>query len=145
MIWTTSKDVRTIFGLNSNGLNENQMSLVYWSKIYDNISESMEAPSGLVMKDATAVDGWLIKQSKNREMEDKKKELPNQNAGEVFVIASNQKEIKEINNLNSIEGKQVLRSRARDLATKGELDERQFSHVKQEIGIKKNELSFRGK
>ena len=144
MIWGVSKDAKSIFGVSSNQLNDNQLGLLYWSKLYDNIGESMDAPSNAVMKDPLAVDGWFIKQAKKKEAEDKKNALPNQNAGEVFVMASSQKEIKEINSLNSAEGKQVLKSRARDLANKGELDERQFSHVKQDIGIKKNELSFRG-
>ena len=60
-------------------------------------------------------------------------------------MASSQKEVREINSLNSPEGKQILKSRAKDLANKGTLDEQQFSHVKQEIGMRKNELSFRGK
>jgi hypothetical protein len=60
-------------------------------------------------------------------------------------MASSQKEVREINNLNSPEGKQILKSRAKDLADKGTLDERQFSHVKQELGMKKNELSFRAR
>lgn len=144
MIWGGSKDPKSIFGLSANQLNDNQLSLLYWSKLYDNIYESMDAPGNAVMKDSIAVDGWFIKQAKKREAEEKKKELPDQNAGEVFVMASSQKEVKEINNLNSREGKQVLKSRARDLATKGSLDERQFSHVKQELDIRKNELSFRG-
>jgi hypothetical protein len=144
MIWTTSKDTKTIFGLNANQLNDNQMSLMYWSKIYDNISESMEAPSSLAMRDSIAVDGWLIKQSKTREAEDRMKALPTNDASENFVMVSSAKEAREINSLNNAEGKQILKSRVRDLAANGELDERQFSHVKQEIGIRKNELSFRG-
>lgn len=145
MIWGGSKDPKSIFGLSANQLNDNQLSLLYWSKLYDNIYESTDAPGNVVMKDSIAVDGWFIKQAKKREAEEKKKELPNQNAGEVFVMASSPKEIREINGLNSVEGKQVLKSRARDLTTKGDLDERQFSHVKQDIGIRKNELSFRNK
>jgi len=144
-VWTTSKDIKTIFGLNSNELNDNQISLVYWSKIYDNISESMEAPNNSVMRDCIAVDGWLIKQAKKRETEDRKNALPSSDAGEIFVPITSKKEIKEVNNLNSPEGKQILKSRAKDLADKGTLDERQFSHVKQELNMKKNELSFRGK
>lgn len=145
MIWGGSKDPKSIFGLSANQLNDNQLGLLYWSKLYDNIGESTDAPSNVVMRDPLAVDGWFIKQAKKREAEEKKKDLPSQNAGEVFVMASSHKEVKEINSLNNVEGKQILKSRARDLATKGDLDERQFSHVKQEIGIKKNELSFRGK
>jgi hypothetical protein len=145
MIWSISKDTQSIFGLNANALNDNQLGLLYWSKVYDSISESSEAPNGSVMRDTIAVDGWMIKQSKNREAEERKKVLPGKEASETFVVVSSAKEAKEINNLNGIEGKQILKSRARDLTTNAELDERQFSHVKQEIGIRKNELSFRGK
>ena len=142
LIWNVSKDAQSIFGANMNCLNDNQLILLYWSKMYDSIAESMEAPSAAVMTDDIAVDGWLIKQSKNREIEDRKKTLPNNDAGEIFVPVSSRKEIKEVNDLNGPEGKQVLKSRARDLASAGSLDEGQFSHVKQELGMKKNELSF---
>jgi hypothetical protein len=145
MIWGVSKDPQSIFGISANQLNDNQLSLLYWSKLYDNISESTDAPGSAVMKDSLAVDGWFIKQAKKREAEDKMKSLPTNDASENFVMVSSAKEAREINNLNGIEGKQILKSRARDLVAKGELDERQFSHVKQEIGIRKNELSFRGK
>ena len=145
MIWGVSKDPQSIFGLSANELNDNQLSLLYWSKLYDNISESTDAPGSAVMKDSLAVDGWFIKQAKKREAEDKMKSLPTNDASENFVMVSSAKEAKEINSLNNAEGRQILKSRARDLAAKGELDERQFSHVKQEIGIRKNELSFRGK
>ena len=144
-IWSVSKDPQAIFGTTLSCLNDNQLSLLYWSKLYDSVSESMDAPASCVMKDPIAVDGWLIKQNKKRETEDRKNALPSNNAGEVFVPITSRKEIKEVNSLNDSSGKQILKSRAKDLADKGELDERQFSHVKQEIGIKKNELSFRGK
>lgn len=144
MIWAISKDSQSIFGLNANALNENQLGLLYWSKIYDSISESSEAPTSAVMRDTIAVDGWMIKQSKTREAEDKMKTLPTSDASENFVMVSSAKEAREINSLNNAEGKQILKSRVRDLAANGDLDERQFSHVKQEIGIRKNELSFRG-
>lgn len=145
MIWSISKDTQSIFGLNANALNDNQLGLLYWSKIYDSISESAEPPTSHAMKDPIAVDGWMIKQSKTREAEEKVKTLPGKDADEVFVMVSSLKEAKEVKELNGADGKRILKSRARDLITSGSLDERQFSHVKQEIGIKKNELSFRGK
>ena len=145
MIWGVSKDPQAIFGTPLSHLNDNQLSLLYWSKLYDSISESMDAPSSSVMKDHIAIDGWLIKQAKKRETEDRKNALPSSDAGEIFVPITSKKEIKEVNSLNSPEGKQILKSRAKDLADKGTLDERQFSHVKQELNMKKNELSFRNK
>lgn len=143
MIWSVCKEPAAIFGLNLNQLNDNQLSLLYWSKLYDNIAESSEPPAGSMMKDQLAVDGWLIKQSKKRESEDRQKGITTK-GGEVFLPASSKKEAKEIMSLNTGDAARVIKSRARDLAGGKTLDERQFSHVKQDVGMKINELSMGG-
>lgn len=143
MIWSVCKEPAAIFGLNLNQLNDNQLSLLYWSKLYDNIAESSEAPSNTIMKDQLAVDGWLIKQSKKRDSEDRQKGITTK-GGEVFLPASSKKEAKEIMALNTGDAARVIKSRAKDLAGGKALDERQFSHIKQDVGMKINELSMGG-
>ena len=142
MIWSVCKDPQAIFGLNMNGLNESQISLLYWSHVYDNIQESPESPSVAVMKDPIAVDGWLIKQSRKRDSDEKASLIPDK-GGEIFMPVKSKQEAREIIALNSREGIQIIKSRAKDIKTKGDLDERQFSHVKRDIGMKINELSTR--
>jgi len=143
MIWSVCKEPSAIFGLNLNQLNDNQLSLLYWSKLYDNIGESTEAPASVVMKDQLAVDGWLIKQSKKRESEDRQNAITTK-GGEVFLPASSKKEAKEIMALNTPDAVRIIKSRAKDLAGGNSLDERQFSHIKQDVGMKINELSMGG-
>jgi hypothetical protein len=142
MVWNVSKDPVAIFGLNVNCLNDNQLGLLYWSKLYDSIGESSEGPSQAVMNDPIAVDGWLIKQSKKRAIEEKKNLIPDKD-GEVFMMAKGKKEVDEILSLNTPDAKRVIKSRAKDLKEKGSLDEFQFSHVKQDLAMQVNELNTR--
>lgn len=137
-IWQVCKDPKSIFGLDINHLNDNQISLLYWSKIYDNIQESIEPPPIQIMNDHLAVDGWMVKFSKSKE---KPKNI-GVNAGEVFLPARNKKEVVEINKLNNAHGRRVLKSRASDLAKNGDLDEGQFSFIKQEKQMEINRLNL---
>lgn len=141
-LWAVSKDPYSLFGIRANELNDNQISLLYWSKIYDNIQESQDPPAQTMMQDHIAVDGWFIKQSKAKEGD---KRFAENKASEIFVVAKNKQEVSEINALNSLEGQRILKSRAKDLKEKGDLDEFNFSHVKQDLAMKFNELNSRGK
>ena len=142
MVWGVSKDAMSIFGIHMNHLNENQLSLLYWSKLYDNISESSEAPSSASMKDPLAVDGWLIKQSKKRDAEERLKSIPGKD-GEVFLPARNKQEAKEIMSLNTSEASRIIKSKAKELSKGVDIDEANFAHVKQDISMKINEASMR--
>ena len=42
-------------------------NIVMWSQLYDNVQESMDAPTKDVIKDDDLLDGWLIVQGKKRE------------------------------------------------------------------------------
>jgi hypothetical protein len=142
MVWNVSKDPVAIFGLNVNCLNDNQLGLLYWSKLYDSIGESSDGPSQAVMNDPIAVDGWLVKQSKKRAAEEKQSLIPDKD-GEVFMIVKDKKESEEILSLNTPDAKRVIKSRAKDLKEKGNLDEFNFSHVKQDLAMQVNELNTR--
>jgi hypothetical protein len=140
LIWSASKEASSIFGLNLNYLNDNQLILIYWSKLYDSIYESTEAPPSDVIKDQIAVDGWLAKQAKKRAAEQKGKVVEDSKCGENFVMVSNRDEAKELNRLNSLEGLTVIKSRVSDLKKKGDLDEFSFSHVQQDIAMEFNKM-----
>ncbi len=137
-IWAVCKDPYGIFGLRGNQLNDNQLSLLYWSKIYDNIQEAQEPPHQAMMQDTIAIDGWFIKQSKSKDSKQEENK-----ATEVFKMARTKREKEEIMAMNSIEGQRVIKSRANDLKQNSELDEFHFSHVKQELAMKFNELNSR--
>lgn len=136
-IWYVSKDPKTIFGCDMNWLNDNQLSLLYWSKMYDNIGESPDAPDQKIMVDSLAVDGWMIKYSRNK---DKPKNIGG-NAQEVFLPAKTTRDVKEINSLNSQHGKRIIQSRSVDILKHGEVDESDFTFIKQEKQMEINRLS----
>lgn len=47
----------------------NQRNLLTWSKIYDNVQESLECPSEKVIEDDDMLDGWFLVQKLERERE----------------------------------------------------------------------------
>lgn len=140
MIWNSCKDANSIFGLNMNHLNDNQINLIYWSKMYDNILESTDRPSTQVMMDYIAVDGWILKQNKP-----KTSKLDDSNFGEVFKMARNMNEQKEILGMNSPDVKGLLKQKGKEIKEKGVVDEIELSHVKYDVGMQINAMSTKGK
>lgn len=140
--WSITKNPQELFGCSINYLNDNQLNLLYWSKTYDTIQQIEDAPSYAAMQDVYAVDGWMTKYNRKKEAEDKTKTIKN-NAAEVYLPVRSRQEAREIIELNSPEARSVLKSRSKDLQKSPELNERQFSFVKQDIGMKINELNSR--
>jgi len=95
----------------------NQQNLLLWSQTYDNIHESMDCPSDDVIDDDDMLDGWLIFQSRKRKQEkveqdmDKKMSSKVKNSSEVYLMASNIDEAKDIENINSYHSKMIKKQR----------------------------------
>ena len=47
----------------------NQRNLITWSRVYDNIQESLDCPSDKVIEDDDMLDGWFLIQQSKREKE----------------------------------------------------------------------------
>lgn len=143
-LWGCSKSTRDLFGRSVSELTSEQVSLVSWSRFYDNINESMDRPNDKVIQDDFALDGWAIEQSRKREEEQKKQDaeklMPKNmgNAGEVFLPFKNEKEKEDILSLNDGYGKAVLKSKYKDLKKHGSRKESELSHVRQEIQMEAN-------
>ena len=52
----------------------NQRNLLTWSKVYDNIQESIDCPSDEVIADDDMLDGWFLIQKDKREQEAKERD-----------------------------------------------------------------------
>jgi len=137
-IWGVCKSPFEIFGQSLNWLNPDQLSLTYWSKVYDSIHEAMEPPPSAILDDDIAVDGWFIKQNRKKQAEEKINILPNIKGGEVFLPVRNIKEQAAILDLNSSESKSVIKSRTRDMLRSTSLDEQDFSDVKRDRAMEQN-------
>lgn len=143
LIWSSSKDGRKIFSVSTCDLSDMQKSIVSWSRMYDNIYESMDVPSDEVIQDDIAIDGWFVAQSRKREDEQKKSQADSMpESAEVFVPVGSQKEARKVHEMNTEEGKKEIGSRMKDLKERGSLDEGKFSHVKQDMQMKSNQAVF---
>jgi len=121
-IWINAeKDTGKAFQRIAAELSEEQQQLVSWSRLYDNVGEAHESPSDKIIQDDDALDGWLIKQSREREKEQSKikqdgLESKHQNADEVFVLTSSREEAEEVHNMNDDYGEYVRASRRKELS-----------------------------
>lgn len=147
-LWGAAKG-ENVFRNSFCDLTNEQITLISWSRFYDNIQESMERPSDEVIQDDTALDGWAIVQSRKRIEEEKKQAGQRlvsekmQGAGEVIIPARNQREIEEINALNDTSAKQSINMMRKDLEKHGRLDEKDLSYTRQQIQMKTNSMSRR--
>ena len=135
------KTVWSIYGSGSDNLflnskNEeltyNKKSLVIWSKMYDNIHESMECPNQDVIDDDDMLDGWFIIQSKKRDKERSENEFETntnekiKNSSEIFVVTKTEKDRERIENMNDGHNKVIKRQRAGVMRKKGTAEQHHF-------------------
>lgn len=97
------KNVYTLFGADIRDLNDNQLELLYWSQVYDNVFDSAEPPSESIVEDDDKLDAWLKEKHKehtakrvNRSMEKKGKRGFYDKSGEFHSMGKQVHEHKEI-------------------------------------------------
>ena len=101
-----------IFRNKDRELSHDQKNILVWSRMYDNVQESMDCPSEDVINDDDMLDGWFILQRRKREQEKNENELdklpPNiANKQEVFLMAKDKKDAQRINSMNSTHAKMI--------------------------------------
>lgn len=140
--WTTAwnlKDVPSVklfYNKEDRELSLDQRNLLIWSRMYDNINESLETPSKDVIDDDDLLDGWLIIQHKEREAERAKSELENtmndkvRNSDEIFMMAGSNRDANRIDSMNSIGGKMVKKEREAAIKRAGKLDQQNLPDQK---------------
>jgi hypothetical protein len=140
-IWNSSKKRDTPFGKPSCDLSSEQIALVSYSMMYDNVYESPEAPQEELIADDICLDGWFIAQRRKHEKDKAQAQadalLSNSkiaNSDEIFLMAGDQKEAGEIYGLNSAGSRQVVKQRQSQIADQEEgenLHFRDLTDVKQ--------------
>lgn len=141
MIWYANKN--NIFGRSAIELTDEQKTLVSLSNMYDKIYEHPECPQDFVIDDDDMLDGWMIDQKRKNEAS--KKESSNQDilnkhskAKEIFIVGD-EDNIEEINSLNSLQSKHIIKQRNRVIKNNSDgVDEINLPDVKQELLQKLN-------
>ena len=121
-MWHASIKQGNAFGKRTCDLDKNQLALISFSQMYDNVYESPEAPKSEVMEDDDCLDGWFIQQRREQEKNKKEKErddlLSNPkiaNSQEVFLMADSKEHANEIYGLNNGGQRGVIRNREKQI------------------------------
>lgn len=123
---------------NQNGreLSLDQKGLLIWSRMYDNIQESVDCPTQDVIDDDDMLDGWFIVQRKKAESERAKSEIEKRttnekiaNSSEVFIFTDSRDEAKTIDGMNSTDASMTKRDRLNTVKRQGTANETDFKDV----------------
>lgn len=120
--------------------NDDQRHLIKLSRMYDSVRSHPEAPSDEIIEDDDALDGWFIDQKEKADRDKKKNDVLNRlggnkklgDSGEIFLMAHNVQEAREIEALND---ELTLKNKAKTAAIvkqKGSVSWTDLEHVRQE-------------
>lgn len=143
--WNAYKE--DIFGLPGADLNEEQKTIILFSKMYDNAYKHPECPSEMILSDDDLFDGWSISEMRKNEQDKKKKDIGDDkfgNAGEVFIMANNEKEARKVYQNNDMEAKMIIKQRQEALSKSGKLKEADLPDVRSELNMQANRLMKEG-
>ena len=136
-MWNVGKTT-SIFDKPSSQLTTPQTQLCAFARMYDNVLEHPEQPPEKIIEDDICLDGWFIHQKRKSEKQKKKQEIEGmmsnpkiQNSGEVFIMASDEKDVDSIYDMNDPRARGIIRQREKQIQEQGrvkhvELDDVQF-------------------
>lgn len=148
-IWGFRKNtnVPLFKNLDTYELTYNQKHILTWSQLYENIAESAEPPTDMVIKDHDMLDGWFIVQDRKRKKEDAEKELEQgtkseriKNASEVFVMAKDKEDIANIHGMNDNEGRAIKKQREELINKKGTVEQHEFIDERIDMTKRQSEM-----
>lgn len=147
-VWLTKDDTGiSLFDTKNRELNVDQKNILVWSKMYDNVQESMECPGDDVIDDDDLLDGWFIVQREKQESERSTNAVDNaisndkiSNSQEIFVTAQTREDADKIEAANSYQAAMVKKEREATLKKKGNVVDLDFRDRRLELQQQSNEL-----
>lgn len=140
-----------LFANKDKQLTVDQKNLLIWSRMYDNVHESLDCPSEDVIEDDDMLDGWFIIQRKKRDQEKAKADIEKMtsnskiaNSSEIFVMAHSKKDAQKINSSNSFHAQKVKEQRMHTLNSKGVAEDLDFQDQKLRTVQQSNDM-YKGK
>jgi hypothetical protein len=134
-----------LFSNSDRQLSIDQRNILIWSRMYDNVQESLECPSDDIIEDDDMLDGWFISQRKKREQEKAEAEVEGTmnekvaNSSEVYVVAKSEKDHQRIESLNNPHAKMVKKQRMAVIKEKGEASQLDFHDEKLKMRAKQTQ------
>lgn len=135
-----------IFFKNGRELSIDQKNLIVWSRMYDNVQESLDCPADDVIQDDDMLDGWFIIQKRKREKERAEAEIESstsndkiKNASELFVMTKSDKDAARVNSMNDINSTMIKKQRMAVVKSKGEAQDLDFQDKRLELQQKSNQ------
>ena len=145
--WTVEKDPEKLFNTSVLRLCHSQASLINWSKFYDSIREHPERPVEEVILDCDLLDGWLVAQDQKRKEEEKEKQGDKfarfGDEAEVFIPVYSPEEADRVDNLNTVQSKQLKTQRLRVIQKAGMINEEDMPDSKRKIRMQAQQLRMR--
>lgn len=137
--WSANKE--NVFGCPAVDLSDDQRMLILYSKMYESVYNHPDCPAEEIINDDDMLDGWMLENRRQSEKDKKGKQVEdmlgkNKNAQEVYLMAGTKDEAKQIDNLNSLEGKMIKKGRQAVINKKGEVSEQDLPDVKMDIAMK---------
>jgi hypothetical protein len=143
-LWVTHKEQR--FPFKNESLDDNQEFLLTWSKVYDNINESMDCPADAVIEDDDALDGWFILQKKNRDKDRNQREADELTsnpkiggADEIFIKAQTKDDIEQVYGLNDPVSRGKARSNLTTAQALGRVKEADLPQTKMKLRMQQQQ------
>jgi hypothetical protein len=140
-----------LFANKDRELSVDQKNLLIWSRMYDNIQESMECPTDDVIEDDDMLDGWFIVQRKKQEKDKAEAELEKSlsnskisNSDEIFVMAGSERDAERINNMNTMTGQMIKKERSAVISNQGAAQDLDFRDQQLRMRRQSNE-QYKGK
>ena len=120
-------------------LNTEQISLISFSLLYDNVYQSSECPPDAVVEDNDAIDGWLLIQKEKQAKTQKEKLLEklhsqHEGAKDIFVMAKDGEDAQRINSLNTGHSRVIKDGRIKQMnKDEGDFDHYKFNDIQKDL------------
>jgi len=113
--------------------------------MYDNVYESMDCPPDEVIANDDMLDGWFIKQSRERKEKQKEKSLEDKfgnfkdKDGQELFIAVRPEDITDVYNMNDAKGMSTIKSRNKQIKEQGEVKHAHLRDVQMDLHMQKTQ------
>tara|TARA_Y100000310_G_scaffold340385_1_gene435937 strand:+ start:11 stop:1066 length:1056 start_codon:yes stop_codon:yes gene_type:complete len=135
-MWNLGKE--SCLKVRSSEYTDDQRTLVTFAKMYDNAYQNMECPPDIVFEDDDMFDGWLIDQRREREKDQKQKQVDKvgnvpDSAQEVFVFAPTREDADKVYDLNTPDARVKIQQRQKFIENNESVEAKDLPDTKLEL------------